>query len=392
MAAFYIVAGVLALLTGLALAWPLLRGRRAAASREAREAALYRDQLAEIERDLARGTLSAAEAESARAEVSRRLLAAAQRAEAAPAPGAAPARLSRALAVLALAAAPALGLVVSLGLGTPERAGEMRVPADLRLSQAEAEALVPAEAPEPPAELAEYAGLIGRLEKVMEQRPGDVQGLELLASGYVRLGRYAEGWRAYQRLIEAAGEAADAAQYAAMGEAMVLAAGGYVSPEAEAALAAALAREPELPIARYYQALAAAQEGRIDEAIAAWERLAAETPADAPWAGFLDRTLTEARALRDGAPGPSAAEMAAAEALSAEDRAAMVEGMVARLEARLTSEGGAPEEWLRLMRAYVQLDRREDAERIAALGIAALEGSEAEFLREQALLLGLAPE
>jgi cytochrome c-type biogenesis protein CcmH len=392
MAAFYIMAAALALLTGLALAWPLLGGQRGTASREAREAALYRDQLAEIECDVSRGVLSPAEAESARAEVSRRLLAAARRAEAAAAPGAAPLRLSRALAAAALVAAPALGLAVYLAVGTPGRVGEMQVPADLRFSQAEAEALVPAEAPEPPAELTEFAGLIARLEKVMEQRPDDVQGLELLASGYVRLGRYGEGWRSYERLIERAGEAASAAQYAAMGEAMVLAAGGYVSPEAEAALAAALARDPGLPVARYYHALAAAQEGRIDEAIAAWERLEAETPADAPWAGFLERTLAEARALRDGAPGPGAAEMAAAEALSGEERAAMVEGMVARLEARLTSEGGSPEEWLRLMRAYVQLDRRTDAARIAALGIAAFEGSEAEFLREQALLLGLAPE
>ncbi|HUF86817.1 MAG TPA: c-type cytochrome biogenesis protein CcmI, partial [Thermohalobaculum sp.] len=67
MALFYLVAGAVALLTALALARPLLRGGGGAASREAADAALYRDQLAEIERDLARGAITAAEAEGARA-------------------------------------------------------------------------------------------------------------------------------------------------------------------------------------------------------------------------------------------------------------------------------------------------------------------------------------
>ena len=71
----------------------------------------------------------------------------------------------------------------------------------------------------------------------------------------------------------------------------------------------------------------------------------------------------------------------------------MIAGMVARLDQRLTTEGGEVEEWLRLMNAYARLGQRDDAARIARLGIAAFGSStEAGFLREQALVMGLFDE
>jgi len=65
-------------LTSLAvglLLLPLLARRHRPQSREAYNLAVYRDQLAEIERDLARGLLTAEQAEAARAEIGRRILA-----------------------------------------------------------------------------------------------------------------------------------------------------------------------------------------------------------------------------------------------------------------------------------------------------------------------------
>ena len=64
-------------LTSLALAIllvPLLLRRRADGSREAYNLRVYRDQLAEVERDLGRGLLSPEQAEAARAEIGRRIL------------------------------------------------------------------------------------------------------------------------------------------------------------------------------------------------------------------------------------------------------------------------------------------------------------------------------
>src|SRR5260370_32467175 len=65
-------------MTSLALALllvPLLRREHRGASRDAYNLAVYRDQLAEVERDLARGLLNAEQAEAARAEIGRRILA-----------------------------------------------------------------------------------------------------------------------------------------------------------------------------------------------------------------------------------------------------------------------------------------------------------------------------
>src|SRR5215468_11241393 len=72
---------VFALMTAVAVfavLWPLGRGRGGWASGS--DLAVYRDQLAEIERDRAANRIGEREAEAARVEVSRRLLAAADKA------------------------------------------------------------------------------------------------------------------------------------------------------------------------------------------------------------------------------------------------------------------------------------------------------------------------
>ncbi|MEL7000725.1 MAG: hypothetical protein AAFP68_20955, partial [Pseudomonadota bacterium] len=90
------------------------------------------------------------------------------------------------------------------------------------------------------------------------------------------------------------------------------------------------------------------------------------------------------------APGPTAEDIAAAQQMSAGDRAQMIEGMVQRLEERLLSDGGLAEDWLRLIRSYAQLDRMEDATRIYELAEVALAQDPSRgFVREQSLLMGL---
>jgi cytochrome c-type biogenesis protein CcmH len=366
MVLFYAVTGAMALATALMLVWPLIARHGGVEPGMPRDAQLYRDQLDEVERDLARGTINAGEAAGARADVSRRLIGATERAEAAGAPGPAPRLHSHLLTGIALIGAPALALALYLANGMPGQpdipyAGRPAAGQEARPSQTEAEAaFTPIPAPPLSGEQQDYATMIARLETVMEQRPNDARGLELLASGYMRLGRYGEAWRAYEKLAVVTGDPAEAELHASMAEAMVLAAGGYVSPEAERALDQALARDPALAMARYYRGLLMAQNGRIDEAIATWKTLR------------VDSVLAEAASQNgasegasDGLAGPSSADIEAAGALSKEERQEMIATMVARLDARLTTEGGEVEEWLRLMNAYAQLGQRDNAARIA---------------------------
>src|SRR3954449_11760187 len=99
-----------------AVLWPLSRGPSAPAGGS--EEAVYRDQLAEIDRDVSAGLIGASEAEAARVEISRRLLTAvdAERAQ----PASADTTLRRAVAVIALVGLPLMAVALYLPLGSPK--------------------------------------------------------------------------------------------------------------------------------------------------------------------------------------------------------------------------------------------------------------------------------
>src|SRR5579859_908638 len=110
---FWFTAAVLTAVALYFLLRPLTRSSETEAPRAAYDLAIYRDQLDEIGRDVARGVLSEAEASAARLEIERRLLASQPR-------GAAPARpgLSglglRITAAVTLVAVPGMALALYL--------------------------------------------------------------------------------------------------------------------------------------------------------------------------------------------------------------------------------------------------------------------------------------
>jgi cytochrome c-type biogenesis protein CcmH len=81
---FWVIAAVLTAIVTLALLGPVARARSAAFRRRParHDMEVYRDQLAEVDRDLADGLVDEAQAEVARTEISRRLLAASRKSEA----------------------------------------------------------------------------------------------------------------------------------------------------------------------------------------------------------------------------------------------------------------------------------------------------------------------
>src|SRR5262249_48789333 len=136
-----------------ALAMPLWRVRSLRARRDY-DAAVYRDQLAEVARDHARGTIDDAEAEAARAEIGRRLLATAGTAEAAPSQAPSLRPLALALAVVA----PVAAAVLYLGAGSPG------LPDQPFADRAREEAID-----------ARIARMVGDLERRVAERPDDAQ-------------------------------------------------------------------------------------------------------------------------------------------------------------------------------------------------------------------------
>lgn len=371
---FYIALTLIFLAVTVLVLSGLWRGEGTEAG--ASDLAVYRAQLAEVERDAGRGVLDPDEAARLRIEISRRLLAADKRANASGTTLRKGQRgLGAALMLLVLAGSAALYWTLGApGYGDMALQDRIAAAAETRAtrpSQAEIVAQMPARTPLQTD--ADYIKLVERLRQAVITRPDDLRGLALLARNEAILGNYSAAAEAQGRVITLKGAAAGATDYVTLGDALILGAGGYVSPEAEAALKEALARDPDNGTAQYYIGLMLAQTGRPDRAFHIWDRLLRRARGDEPWvrpirnqigdaAWFagVQYELPEAPAL----PGPDADAVAGAAEMSAEDRQEMIRGMVARLSDRLATEGGSPAEWARLIGALGVLGDFEQANAI----------------------------
>jgi cytochrome c-type biogenesis protein CcmH len=330
---------VFALMTAAAIfavLLPLGLGKSAKAG--GNEATVYRDQLAEVDRDAAAGLVGPAEAEAARVEIGRRLLAVADQTQEPPAkPNM---RLRRGAAVLALAGLPLVALAVYLPLGSP-RLADFPLAGRTRA----ADGAQPLE------------NLVVQVEQHLEKNPTDGRGWNVLAPVLLRLGHYDDAVRAFRNSLTYNGESA--ARRSDLGEAVAAAAGGVVTSEARGEFERALALDADDAKAHYFLGLAAEQDGRKEEAASIWRAMLEKAPSDAPW-----RPLVQAALVRVGAPAAPALSdqtMAAARDMSAPDRDAMIGGMVERLATRLKQNGDDVDGWLRLVRAYLVMGDRDKA-------------------------------
>ncbi|MDF2974294.1 MAG: c-type cytochrome biosis protein CcmI [Microvirga sp.] len=318
----------------MAVLWPL--SRHYAVARQADpDTQFYREQIAEIERDLARGVLLANEAEAAKAEAGRRLLRATglQAEEAFAAVGEPALRRRRAASTLALSIIPLLALATYEIYGSPQLLSE---PPGARMQPQQAGG-------------SNLLGAVAEIEAHLAKNPQDGRGWEVIAPVYLRMGRIEDAVKAYESAIRY--QAPDAVRFANYGEALVLAKDGLISAEAQTAFEQAVKLDPSAPKAQFYLARAAVQDGQTDKAKTILQDLLASSPADAPW---VDAVRQELAAL--GAPQPEAAT-AGAPQIGPEAIAGMVAGLASRLEA----QGGSAEEWARLMRSYAVLGQRDKA-------------------------------
>lgn len=322
-----------------AVLWPLGRGGRDHS--EGSEVAVYKDQLAEIERDLGAGLIAPPEAEAARVEISRRLLAAA---------GSEPMlgptsslKWRRAAAALALVGLPLVAVAIYVPLGSPA----LR---DFPLAQRERGA--------GPNMAQSLENLVMQVQQHLEKNPTDGRGWNVLAPVLERLGRFDEAVRAYRNSITYNGESAE--RRSDLGEAIAAAASGVVTAEAKSEFERAHALSADDPKANYFLGLAAEQDGRKDDAANIWRALLAKAPAGAPWRPLVQSSL--ARVGGGGTmPALSDETIAASKDMNEGDRNAMVRSMVERLATRLKQNGDDVDGWLRLVRAYLVMGDRDRA-------------------------------
>ncbi len=370
---FWIIACLIVALVAATLLPALLRPASITPA-QSPDIGVYRDQLAEVDRDLSRGVLDRAEAERTRAEISRRLLMADK--VGLPVFANSSPKFNRVMAgvTLALLGLGSLGMYAWLGApGYPDTSRAARIAAgdtlrDGRITQAAAEALVPVTiaADVPAADMA----LITQLRDAVKTHPDSITGWGFLAEFEARLGNYPAAARAQEQLIALKTDTATVADYEYLVDLHVAAAGGFVSPGAEQTVRRLLADDDQNITARYYTGLLYAQTDRPDIAFRLWRGLVDSGPADDIHVQ-LARAGVEDAAIRAGVDyelppeiGPTAADIAAAQDMTPQAQQDMIRGMVAQLSDRLATQGGPPADWSRLISSLGVLGDTDQAQLI----------------------------
>jgi cytochrome c-type biogenesis protein CcmH len=287
MGGFMLAAAVLVAVTLLLLLRPWQRAPQAElASASTREinAGVYRDQLQELDRDLAAGTITAPDHEQARAELQRRLLDDTA-SGAVDSPATSPFGMRHTAWALALVL-PLATAGIYARLGSPA-------------------ALDPQATRAPTAQDVEQmvADLAARLEK----NPGDTKGWVVLARSYRAMNRLPQAENAYERIGEALYQ--DATLLAEYGDVLATRAMGNFEGKPMEIVEKALKLDPENPMAISLAATAAYNRNDFAGAVAHWERLVKLVPPESDDAKWLNEAIAKTRAQMGG---PAAAPQTAA--------------------------------------------------------------------------------
>lgn len=349
----------------------MARQGAAAAAAPDSELAVYRDQLAEIEKERAQGLIAGADAEAARAEVARRLIRTAEEhARLAEVPAGAFSRVRQA-AVYAAALIPVVAISLYLTVGSPSLPGR---PYASRIDE--------------PVEQASAADLVAKVEAHLRQSPDDGRGWDVLAPVYMRMGDFVRAGEAYERAMRILGESP--ARLAGFARATIMAENGIVNEPARRAYAKLLAADAQAIEPQVWLAIAKEQDGDLTGASAEYRRLLAVEQTKDPWRQLLDERLKSATARLNGEPeaAPSNAPDDVA-GMSPEARQKLIDGMVAGLAERLKKDGKDLAGWMQLVRAYTVLGKKQEAATALTDARASFAGDEKSLAQLQALAQSL---
>lgn len=367
---FWIYAFLITLVAVIAISIPVYRKARRLtethAGEHAHDVEVYRDQLRELVVETERGLISEDDAKQARTEIARRLLVAEQKASAESQQ-----RDDRrhrfgsvVLASTVLIFIPAMTFLVYSEVGSPTLEAQPLAP---RIAALQEERLAQRQARN------QMTDLVERAEDHLQNNPDDGQGWDVLAPVYFRAGDPVNAITAYRNAIRLLGE--NASRLSGLGEAIFATSGGVVNADAEQNFTQALTLDANDGRARFYLALAQIQKGDATGGTLAWQALTESIDVDRDWQLAAAEGL---RRLQTGdmsqLPGmqqiPPAAEgmpeldrdtIEQGQAMQADDQAAMIAGMVSRLDARLRDNPQDEDGWQRLMRAYVVMGDRDKA-------------------------------
>lgn len=279
MTAFIIAAVLLAVLAAAYVLRPLLAARgKARISRRDANVAIYRDELRELDADLAAGKLAREDYDRSRVELEARLLEDVSAADASAAP-----RPRRASLVVVGLGVPLLAVAVYFFAGDPGAMSPARQMPDA----------------------AQIEAMVSRLAAKMREHPEDPEGWKLLGRSYTVMGRFPEAVEAYAKAAERSPR--DPQLLADFADALAMARGQTMQGEPEKLVQRALEIDPKNLKALALAGTAAYERKDYAKAAEIWGRMLPLVPEGSEDAKAIAQNVDEARSLAGiGAPQASA--------------------------------------------------------------------------------------
>ncbi len=352
---FWIVSAFLLLIALAIILIPLFRYREEVEQDQSQSINVYKAQLKELDGDQKNDQLSEAEAVSARLEIERRLLKVASNSE--DKTETTGTRAARPLLIMVTV----LVFLGSYGFyllnGNP---GMPDFPLDEQRNSAARMTREDAKSPE-------MINEVAILKTYLAQKPDDIEAWRTLGQLETDLHNRPEAAKAFQRWHALDRSSIDAAVVYA--ESLIILSDGRVGPAALLVLNRARKIQPNNPGVRHYMALAEYQDGKVEQALAGWKALAADSKPGAPWLNALNRWIRKAEKElglpssepRGAGPALSAEQRATVADMSPAERAKMIKRMVARLQSKMDENPENIKGWFRLAKAYSVLGRKADA-------------------------------
>ena len=280
MTIFWIIAGVLIAVALLFIVPPLL-GRtkgQASATRSEVNLSIYRDQLRELDADLAAGTLSKEQYQSARSELEARVLDDSGTAEVLAQPSGG---RMRHWAIAAVIAVPILTVSLYLVLGKPGGLDSQHKTVGANQSQEVTQEQINA--------------MVEGLAQKLKAKPDDVEGWAMLGRSYVQLRRYGDASTAYARAVELLPN--DAQLLADYADVLAMNKGRSMQGEPEKIIRQALKADPNNIKALALAGTASFQRQEYHSAIEVWQKLLKLVPADSQIARQISANISQAQGL-----------------------------------------------------------------------------------------------
>ena len=378
MSGLWITIAAISVFVAAGIAWAMTRaGSGQVARRADYDLSVFKDQLAEVDRDLERGVLGETEAKAARTEIERRILAIAddKDGDGAPAPGTSKFRPST-LAISLLIPVAAVALYLHLGAPSVPNApyAARNIAAEQKVTEDSQRA-------------GEMGKLAASLAKRLAVEPNNIKGWLLLGRSYLALNRDEDAVAALKKAHDL--NPANTEITVEYAEVMILANRQRINDEAAALLTQVAKAEPSNPRALFYLGLRKAQQSDLKGALQDWVNLVALSPKGSAWLpsvrqqiaavgrelgvdpASVEPTVKPVAAAAPSMPssspaGPSADDVKAAAEMSADDRNEMIRGMVQRLADRLKENPDDLAGWQRLLKAYRVLGDEKKAAEVEA--------------------------